>query len=79
MDNPRRMESSFWVGVWEFLATLVKGILRDLVKFGVAFCIGTGAAALACLYYELPLVLSLLGGFIVLGIALALVSDSWFY
>jgi hypothetical protein len=44
---------------------------------GIAF-IETGACALVCLYYELPLVLSLIGGLFVLGVALAFKSNSIF-
>ena len=43
-----------------------------------AFCIGTGASALVCFYYGVPTAFSLIGGFIVLGIALALMAESPF-
>ena len=61
-----------------FLAELLTSLVRDIVKFIIAFAVGTGAAAIACWYYDLPLVLSLIGGFIVLGLALALSTDSLF-
>jgi hypothetical protein len=45
-------------------------------KFVLAFAVGTGAAALACWYYGVPLGFALLGGILVLGIALALALSS---
>ena len=62
-----------------FLATLLVGLVRDAVKFIVAFAVGTGAGAIACWYYGIPLFFSLLGGILVLGIALALTTDSLFF
>ncbi len=61
-----------------FFASLLIGLVRDLFKFVLAFAVGTGASAIACWYYGLPLVLSLVGGFIVLALALALTTDSIF-
>ena len=61
-----------------FFRTLLQGIVRDAIKFITAFVVGTGAGAIVCWYYGLPLALSLIGGFLVLGIALALMSDSLF-
>ncbi len=61
-----------------FIKSLVKGLVGSLVQAIVAFVVGTGAAAIACWYYELPLVLSLGGGFIVLALWLAIMSDSVF-
>lgn len=61
-----------------FLVTLLVGLVRDAVKFIIAFGVGTGAGAIVCWYYGIPLVFSLLGGILVLGLALALMSDSLF-
>jgi hypothetical protein len=44
-----------------------------------AFVIGTGASSIVCLYYGIPIAFSLIGGFIVLGIAVALMSESPFF
>lgn len=63
----------------EVLASILGNLMRDVVKMIIAFAIGTGASAIVCWYYDLPLVVSLLGGFIVLGIALALITNSTFY
>lgn len=54
------------------LSDLGRSLLRDLVRLVLAFAVGTAAAGIACLYYGLPLVLSLGGGIAVLGFALAL-------
>lgn len=59
-----------------FLATLLIGLVRDAVKFIIAFAIGTGVGAIVCWYYSIPLVFSLLGGILVLGVALTLLSGS---
>lgn len=61
-----------------FLATFLAELARDTFKLVMAFAIGTGASAIACWYYGIPLVFSLLGGILVLGLALALTTDSVF-
>ena len=61
-----------------FLTRLARDLFRDLVFILLVFLVATGATALVCWYYEVPLFLSLIGGFLVLGIALALRSDSIF-
>ena len=61
-----------------FLATLLVDLVRDAVKYVIAFLIGTGAGAIVCWYYGIPLILSLLGGILVLALALALTTDSLF-
>ncbi len=62
----------------EFLIELLKIGLSAILKLLAAFGIGTAAGAIACLYYNIPLIFSLLGGILVLGFALALMSDSIF-
>ena len=61
-----------------FFASFLLSLVRDAVKFIIAFAVGTGAGAIACWYYGIPLVFSLLGGILVLGLALALSTDSLF-
>ena len=61
-----------------FLASFFLGLVRDIVKFIIAFAVGTGAGAIVCWYYGLPLALSLIGGILVLALALALTTDSLF-
>ncbi len=59
-----------------FFATLLLSLAQDALRLVIAFLIGTGACALVCWYYELPLVLSLVGGFLVLALTVALTTDS---
>lgn len=65
-------------GLRGFLSSLLIGLVRDAVKFVIAFAVGTGAGAIVCWYYGVPLGFSILGGILVLGLALALSTDSLF-
>ena len=64
-------------GVRGFFSSLLLGIVRDIVKLVVAFVVGTGAGAIVCWYYGFPLGFSILGGILVLAVALALTTDSF--
>jgi len=57
-----------------FLTGLAKDFLRSLLGLAAAFVIGTAAGAGICLYYGLPLIFSLAGGAVVLGIGVAVVA-----
>lgn len=61
-----------------FFASLLVGLVRDAIKMIIAFAVGTGAGAIACWYYGIPMIFALLGGILVLGLALALSTDSLF-
>ena len=61
-----------------FLKDLFKAGLMVILKFVIAFLVGTGAGAVVCWYYSIPLGFSILGGILVLALALALISDSTF-
>ena len=61
-----------------FFASLLMSLVRDAVKLIIAFAVGTGAGAIICWYYGVPLIFSLLGGIVVLALALALTTDSLF-
>lgn len=65
-------------GARSFLTSFFASLARDLFQLLVAFAVGTGAGAIACWYFGVPLIFSLLGGILVLGFALALTTDSWF-
>jgi len=65
-------------GIGRFLASFAASLARDAFQMIVAFAVGTGAGAVACWYYGVPMVFSLLGGILVLALALALTTDSWF-
>lgn len=62
----------------DFLKELLKIGLNTILKFVIAFSVGTGAAAIVCWYYNIPLGFSILGGILVLGLTLALMSESMF-
>ena len=79
MNDDHKTKTEFHEGdVRGFFSSLLLGLVRDAVKFIIAFVVGTGAGAIACWYYGIPLVFSLLGGILVLGLALALTTDSLF-
>jgi hypothetical protein len=61
-----------------FLKDILRIGLIAMLKFLSAFSVGTGATAIVCWYYRIPLGFSILGGILVLGLALALMSDSIF-
>ena len=61
-----------------FFKDLFRAGLMVILKFVIAFCVGTGAGAIVCWYYSIPLGFSILGGILVLAFALALMSDSTF-
>ena len=54
-----------------FLATLLQGLIRDTVGLWITFLIGTGAGAIICLYFGAPMILSLVGGILVLAVYVA--------
>ena len=61
-----------------FFKSLLTGLVRDAFKLIIAFAVGTGAGAIVCWYYGIPLVFSLIGGILVLALALAFMTDSLF-
>lgn len=62
-----------------FFGSIFGSLLHGFGMLLAAFVIGTGASAVVCLFYGVPLAFSLIGGFIVLGIAVALMSESPFF
>ena len=77
-DEPDTKAKVQGESVQGFLVGFLRDLARDAVKFIIAFAVGTGAGAIVCWYYGVPLVFSLLGGILVLGLALALSTDSLF-
>ena len=65
-------------GTRGFLTSLLASLAHGALQLVLSFAVGTGAAAIVCWYYGIPLAFSILGGILVLAIALALTSDSWF-
>ena len=62
----------------DFFKKLLEIALDALLQAAIAFGLGTGGAAIACWYYDIPLGFSILGGILALGIALAFKSYSIF-
>lgn len=58
-----------------FFASLLMGLVRDAARLIIACAVGTGAGAIVCWYYDIPLIFSLAGGILVLVLVLALYSD----
>lgn len=65
-------------GIRPHLTKFFASLVRDLVQLIVAFVVGTAGGALVCWYYGIPLAFSIIGGILVLGVALALTTDTWF-
>ena len=61
-----------------FLKDILKIGLSAILKVVIFFSVGTGGGAIVCWYYSIPIGFSIIGGILVLGIALALMSDSIF-
>lgn len=71
MQNEDRPDTSAPSNRPGFLTTLLQGFIRDTVGLWITFLFGTGAAAVVCLYFGIPLIFSLLGGVIVLAVYVA--------
>jgi hypothetical protein len=79
MDNRKKSTTEIHGNsVRGFLTSFLARLARDAFQLVVAFAVGTGAGAIACWYYGVPLIFSLLGGILVLAFALALTTDTWF-
>jgi hypothetical protein len=61
-----------------FFPRLLRGILKELIVMAIVFGVATGISAAVCLYYGLPLILSLIGGFLSIGAVFFIKSDSIF-
>jgi len=62
----------------DFLKDLLKIGFGAILKVAIFFAVGSGGGAIVCWYYGIPLGFSIIGGVLVLGIALALMSESIF-
>lgn len=60
----------------DLCADLGKSFGKFLMLLLAAFVIGTAAAGIACLYYDVPLVFALGGGFIAMALPIAISMDS---
>lgn len=75
VDDGKSLRGKFMI---DFLKDLLKIGLGALFTIAMFFFVGTAGAAIFCWYYGIPMIFSVLGGILVLGIALALMSDSIF-
>jgi hypothetical protein len=62
----------------KFLKDILKIGLSAILKVVIFFGVGTGGGAIVCWYYSIPIGFSIIGGILVLGVALAIMSDSIF-
>ncbi|MEM1262262.1 MAG: hypothetical protein AAGH76_07685 [Pseudomonadota bacterium] len=51
-------------------ASLLSGVLRDAGRLLIAFLVGSGAGAMVCWYYSLPMILSVAGGVLVAALVM---------
>jgi hypothetical protein len=58
-----------------FFPSLVKGVLESPIVIAIVFAVVTEISAAVCLYYDLPVVLSLIGGFLSIGVVFFFKSD----
>lgn len=61
-----------------FFPSLLRGILKELIVMAIVFAVATGISAAVCFYYGLPLIISLIGGFLSVGAVFYIKSDSIF-
>jgi hypothetical protein len=74
VNNPiLEEETGVWNVVRRIVLDLLRMFVREIIRFAVVFALGTGVAALVCLYYGIAIKFALLGGFLVLGVALGFV------
>lgn len=63
MDNSNEPKSEITGGGDRgFLTSILGSLARDALRLVLAFGVGTGAGAIVCRYYGLPMALSLGGG-----------------
>jgi hypothetical protein len=66
-------KDGFWRNaIFSTIQGLIRDSLKGLIYLVSAFLVGSGIGALVCLYCGFPLVLSFVGGLIVMGVALSL-------
>ena len=69
-------QRSFLSSIGSFLANLLKDIASSMFVVALTFLLATIVSAGLLWFYEWPLFLAPLGGFVVLGVMLALWYDS---
>ena len=71
-DAPR----GFFSALFAFMSDIVKDLASSMLVVLLTFCFATTVTAGMLWYYQWPLFLSPLGGFIVLGVMLLVWNDS---
>jgi len=66
----------FLSGISRFLGDILKDVAASLLVVVLTFCFATAVTAVILWYYQWPLILSPVGGFIVLGVMLLFWYDS---
>ena len=61
-----------------FFIEFLQNTLKDLLLMAIVFSVATGISAAVCLYYSVPLWLSLIGGFLSIGVIFFVKSNSLF-
>ena len=61
-----------------FFIEFLQNTLKDLLLMAIVFSVTTGISAAVCLYYGVPLWVSLIGGFLSLGLIFFIKSYSIF-
>jgi len=72
-DAPR----GFFSALFAFMSDIVKDLESSMLVVLLTFCFATAVTAGMLWYYQLPLFLSPVGVFIVLGVMLLLWNDSY--
>ena len=71
-DHPRE----FFSALLAFVSDIVKDLASSMLVVLLTFCFATAVTAGMLWYYQWPLVLSPVGGFIVLGVMMLFWNDS---
>lgn len=75
-DNAQPKNGTRQIG---FLESLLRGFVSDILWLLAAFLIATAITALVFWVYNIPIALSIIGGILVLGIAIAIRSGGSFF
>jgi len=71
MQDDNHPDKSTGPGNRGFSATLLQWIIRDAISLWLPFLIGIVVGAIICVYLGIPLILSLLGGVLVVAVYVA--------
>lgn len=72
-DQPDRNPFLAWL--IELVTGIIRGVAKDLLVVLIVFSCATAISAGVCWYYDLPIVLSLIGGFITVSLLILVYWD----